>query len=225
MNILTIDTSSSHLLVALRTNTNTYFNEANDDPKHLETLLPEIQNLLYKANLQVKNIDIIGIVVGPGSFTGIRIGVATAKAFMCSNKNMKCVAVNSLDLLAYNTISKSNTIQDIICVIPSTLKKFYVGVFHGVDRIMQDKLMEVDELKEFVTNSTYKVICPLGTRLDFYKSYEEVQIDNADLIAFVERAKIDDNFVSLNNLKPYYLGLSQAEMELIKKEKANGTNI
>lgn len=225
MNILAIDTSSSNLLVSLKTNTQTYNCPKIQSTKHLETLLPQIENLLEQAELKPINIDILGVVVGPGSFTGIRIGVATAKAFMCAFKKIKCVAVNSLDLLAYNTLSKSNTIDDVICVIPSTLKKFYVGVFRGKDRELEDCLMETEELKNFINKKGCKVVVPADTTLDFCPECEQLNVGNDDLLDYIERAKIDDSFVTINQLKPYYLGLSQAELDLIKKESKDGTDI
>ena len=229
MNILAIDTSNSNLLVSLKTTTNTYNSPKQTTSKHLETLLPNIENLLESAGLKPNNIDIIGVVVGPGSFTGIRIGVATAKALMMCFKKIKCVAVNSLDLLAYNTISKSNTIQDVICVIPSTLRKFYVGQFHGKTRVAPDRIMETTELESLLESKQQKniqVVIPAGCTLDCCKDALQLEITCDDIINFVERAKIDNNFVTSNNLKPYYLGLSQAEIDLNNKErKNNGTNI
>ncbi len=224
MNILAIDTSNSNLLVGLKTSTNTYCSEKITSSKHLETLLPQVENLLEQASLQPVNLDLVGVVVGPGSFTGIRIGVATTKAFMSCFNKIKCVAVNSLELLAYNILSKSNSIQNIICVIPSTMRKFYVGAFRGRNRTQPDRMMEIEELKTFVDDSECMVVVPQGVSLDFCQTHS-VEVDQQDLFDYIERAKIDNNFVDINNLKPYYLGLSQAEADLLKKEEKDGSNI
>ena len=224
MNILAIDTSNSNLLVGLKTSTNVYCSQPIVSTKHLETLLPAVEGLLDQAGLQPVNLDVVGVVVGPGSFTGIRIGVATTKAFMSCFKNLKSIAVNSLDLLAYNILSKSNSIQDTVCVIPSTMRKFYVGVFHGKQRLQQDQMMEIDQLKTFVQGNKYKVVVPSGVNLDFCDCIE-VKVDHQDLFDYIERAKVENNFVDINGLKPYYLGLSQAEMDLLKKEEKDGTTV
>ena len=224
MNILAIDTSNSNLLVGLKATTGEYINAPLSTSKHLETLLPEIDKVLDQASFTLDNVDIIGVVVGPGSFKGIRIGVATAKAIMFVRPKIKCVAVNSIDLLAYNILSKSNTIQDVVCVIPSTLKKFYVGVYRGKQKVMQDQIMELAELKDFIQDKNYTVVVPTGTKLDLPFIVEQT-IEHKSLFNFIERAKIDNNFVDINNLKPYYLGVSQAEAELLKKETKDGTNI
>ncbi len=69
---------------------------------HSESLMPLIQNLLEKNNLKISNFDGFVCDIGPGSFTGIRIGVATTKAFVDSIENCKYTGISSLEALAYN---------------------------------------------------------------------------------------------------------------------------
>ncbi len=225
MNILAIDTSNSNLLVGLKTTAGQYCSSPVTTSKHLETLLPNVEELLEQAQMQPVNLDIVGVVVGPGSFTGIRIGVATAKAFMSCYKNLKCIAVNSLELLAYNTLSKSNSIGNVICVIPSTLRKYYVGVYRGKQALQPDKIMETAQLQELIQSTGYQVVAPSGVSLDFCDNLQNVSVDHQDLFDYIQRAIIDNKFVNINELKPYYLGLSQAELDLLKKEENNGSNI
>ena len=63
--------------------------------------MPLIKELFDKSNLSLKDINLIVSDIGPGSFTGIRIGVATCKAFSDS-LNIPCIGVSSLEVLAYN---------------------------------------------------------------------------------------------------------------------------
>ena len=72
---------------------------------HSQNLMPLIQNLLEKNSLKIPEIDAFVCDIGPGSFTGIRIGVATAMAFVDCSENAKFTGVNSLETLAYNIIT------------------------------------------------------------------------------------------------------------------------
>ena len=82
MKILSIDTSSKICSVAVLDNKNVLKEEnLNNGLTHSESLMPLIEQILIDTNLALKDINLIVCDLGPGSFTGIRIGVATAKAF------------------------------------------------------------------------------------------------------------------------------------------------
>ena len=108
MKILCIDTSSKLCSVAILEN-NALINklELDNGLTHSETLMPLIKELLEKSNISLKDIELLISDIGPGSFTGIRIGVATCKAFSDS-LNIPCIGISSLEVLAYN--EKSNGI-------------------------------------------------------------------------------------------------------------------
>lgn len=102
MKILCIDTSSNLCSVAILEDT-TLINkfELDNGLTHSETLMPLIQNLLDASNISLGDIKLLVVDIGPGSFTGLRIGIATVKAFSDS-LNIPCIGINSLELLAYN---------------------------------------------------------------------------------------------------------------------------
>ena len=102
MKILSIDTSSEIAQVAVLENKNVLKEIHNQSKKeHSETLMPMIDELMKSLNLTLDNIDLIACTKGPGSFTGIRIGLATVKAFSDAKK-IPIVGVNSLEALAYS---------------------------------------------------------------------------------------------------------------------------
>ena len=102
MKILCIDTSSNLCSVAILENNNLINKlELNNGLTHSETLMPLIKELLNTSNLSLKDIDLLVSDIGPGSFTGIRIGVSTVKAF-ADCLNIPCVGISSLEVLAYN---------------------------------------------------------------------------------------------------------------------------
>ena len=101
MKILSIDTSSSICSVAILEDTKIIKEMHNfSEKEHSETLMPMIDELFKTTNLSLDSIGLIACSVGPGSFTGIRIGIATVKAF-ADAKNIPVVGVNSLEAMAY----------------------------------------------------------------------------------------------------------------------------
>ena len=102
MKILGIDTSSKRCTVCILEDNNVIVELHSDDEKtHSQTLMPLIDEMFKKTDLSLKDIDMLACCVGPGSFTGVRIGISTAKAF-ADVYNFKTFGVSSLEGLAYN---------------------------------------------------------------------------------------------------------------------------
>ena len=102
MKILGIDTSSKRCTVCILEDNNVIVELHSDDEKtHSQTLMPLIDEMFKKTDLSLKDIYMLACCVGPGSFTGVRIGISTAKAF-ADVYNFKTFGVSSLEGLAYN---------------------------------------------------------------------------------------------------------------------------
>ncbi|MCI9039681.1 MAG: tRNA (adenosine(37)-N6)-threonylcarbamoyltransferase complex dimerization subunit type 1 TsaB [Clostridia bacterium] len=102
MKILTIDTSSKNAIVVITENEEKIVELNNEEEKtHSQKLMPMIEEAFQKSKLCLDDIELIVCCLGPGSFTGVRIGIATAKAF-ADSKNIPVVGVNALEGLAYN---------------------------------------------------------------------------------------------------------------------------
>lgn len=109
MKILSIDTTSSICGVAfLEDDKIIVDNSLNNGLTHSENLMPLIKEALEKSKLNLKDIDLIACCSGPGSFTGIRIGVASCKALAEVN-NLQIVEITSLESLAKNIKNKCET--------------------------------------------------------------------------------------------------------------------
>jgi tRNA threonylcarbamoyl adenosine modification protein YeaZ len=199
------------MIVALNASGNLIEGPKFETSKHLETLMPAVDELLIAKDFDIRNIDYLGVVVGPGSFTGIRIAVSTAKAMMMVNKNIKAVAVNSLRLMAESYYKeKGATKEKIVCVIPTTIKKVYYAKFDVNGRLGEDSICELQNLKEIADGF---VIVASKQVLDNAKVFE---VTAKHLNDFVERQIMDNNFAT--DLVPEYIGLSQAEEQLKDKE-------
>lgn len=210
MNTLLMNTSSSNMLVGLNASGNLIEGEKCETSKHLETLMPAVDALLTNKNFEISNIDYLGVVVGPGSFTGIRIAVATAKAMMMVNKKIKAVAVNSLELMAKSFYKNQGFNQNIMCVIPTTIKKVYYAKFSIDGRLCEDGICEVENIEKLSAG------CEIITSKKIIDNAKVYEVTIKDLNNFVEEKILDKDFA--DKLSPQYIGLSQAEEQLKAKE-------
>ena len=122
--------------------------------KHSETLFPLIEELMVKNELEVKDLDAVGVVIGPGSFTGIRIGLSVAKVFGYI-KDMPIVAVNALEVLAYNVVMDAIITRGVVCAtINAGGNKVYYQVFDADYGVLTPKtqpgIMKLEHLKGYI---------------------------------------------------------------------------
>lgn len=146
MKILAIDTSSKNATVAITEDEKKLIELNNSDEKtHSQKLMPMIDEAFKKTNLSLDDINLIACCLGPGSFTGVRIGIATAKAF-ADSKNILAVGVNSLEELAYNL----NTTGNICALIDAGHDNVYAGFFQ-IEKDGNNRLQIIKEDLTFLT--------------------------------------------------------------------------
>lgn len=143
MKILALDSTANTSTVALLENeTLLGIYTANTKNTHSETLLPMIKHLLSTLRVSNDRIDVYAVSNGPGSFTGVRIGVATIKG-LAFGKNKKCVEVSTIEALAENLEGFSG----VICPIMNARRgQVYTGAFLNGKRIIDDTCMMLSDL-------------------------------------------------------------------------------
>lgn len=203
---------------------------------HSQTLLPMVEGALESAGVGIDEIDCLCASVGPGSFTGVRIGVSTVKGLAFSN-NIKCLAVSSLEAIA-KPFSASDCY--IVSLMDARCKQFYTATFSSengmLKRVTEDEAVSVEKIKERLINYRDKeiifagdgaklafdmlspdipnaVLAPAGARYQNAASVCEVTYDR--ILKDGDKATVEASL-----LVPSYLRLSQAERELkLKKSK------
>ena len=175
MKNLSIDTSSEICGVALLENDKLiYDNSLNDGKTHSENLMPLIKEILEKNNLKLSGIDLISLVVGPGSYTGIRIGVSTVKALVEVNK-IKIASVTSLEVLAENILE--NSIK--VALIDARNDQVYCGIFDNKNNLLEDYIADsIDFAIQKISNYVGKNICISGSGAIKYKDLLLEKIPN-----------------------------------------------
>lgn len=224
--ILSVDSSAVTASVALTDGENVINNEfVNAGLTHSETLLPMIKRVL--GDTKVSDLDAIAVTAGPGSFTGVRIGVATVKG-LAFEKNIPCIGVSTLEAIAYNFADENI----IVCAVMDARRmQFYNALFEIKNgkaiRLCDDRAISITDLREDLKKYDRVVIAGDGAKLCF----DNINLDNCTLAPNdkmyqngigVSRAAKDKKKISASSLMPVYLRLSQAERELkLKKDKEN----
>lgn len=222
MKILSITTSSIVCGVAILENEE-IIKEINIENglTHSETLMPIIKSTLEEANISLKDIDLLVVDRGPGSFTGIRIGIATAKAF-ADALNIKPIGVNSLEGLATNVES-----EGIICSLIDAKRENVFneiienknGVFSTKREASFDNINELlDKIQSNYNGLTFTFVG------DGAVNYKETILNKLPNSVFVKDNAIKAKNIGLlglrnkdntdyYNVEPLYLRKSEAEQK------------
>jgi len=155
MKILGIDTSSESLGIALLEDERLIINsEKVHGLRHSRDLIPTIKKLLNQVSLRLRDIDGIAVSIGPGSFTGLRIGVTAAKTLSIVT-GKPVTGVPTLKAIAYNAYHYPG----IICPIVDARKQMiYASLYkkgkNGLKKIAGDMLLPVDKLLDEINSKT-----------------------------------------------------------------------
>ncbi|MDE7463800.1 MAG: tRNA (adenosine(37)-N6)-threonylcarbamoyltransferase complex dimerization subunit type 1 TsaB [Clostridiales bacterium] len=142
MNYLFIDTAEGTR--ALLFAGGKYFYDENMKTAGSEILLPMIDGLLSRAGVSLADVDIFGACVGPGSFTGLRIGLTTIKTF-CYATGKPCFAVNNLRLNSYN-----NERGKVISIADAGNRVCYIARYDGEREVEEARCVTLDDAKKIV---------------------------------------------------------------------------
>lgn len=231
MKILAIDSSAKTASVAVVEN-GSLKSECfvNAGLTHSRTLMPMIDNALSQADMKINEIDALCVNSGPGSFTGIRIGVAAVKGLaMCDNK--PCCGVSTLESAAYNFADENC----IVCVsMDARCNQVYTALFRAengeIKRLCEDKAVSVDDLCTELSAYSDKIILAGDGAEICFRAFSD-KLGNVVLSGENRRyqraygtalAAIKNNdFYDSALLAPVYLRLPQAERELKLKKGEN----
>ena len=129
MKILAIDTTTKKATVALKLDDKIYIKEADNEITHSEKLLPLLDQVLKEAHTNLKDIDLFAVTLGPGSFTGVRIGISTIKG-VAKVMNKKIFGTTSLELLALDGINKAKTTPNyVLSLMDAKNKRAYYNLY------------------------------------------------------------------------------------------------
>ena len=199
MNYLAIDTANKNLTVIICKDGEIYkYYDEQCGVKHSTELMPRVEELALSVGFDFNKADFFACVIGAGSFTGIRIGVATVKA-MCFAFNKPCLPITSFDALAYN---KSN--GKILAVIDAKHDGYYVCGYDNGNVVLEPCYLSGKEVVQLA--ESYFVVS--ATPIDVLDA-EIVSVSDG-LVLAIENKKQLSTF-DTEVLTPLYVRKSQAE--------------
>ncbi len=162
-----------------------------------EKLLPSIKTILDNNCIDKKDLDNIYVSIGPGSFTGIRIGVTVAKTIAWALK-IKIIPISSLEVMA------STSENDYICPIIDARRGFvYSGLYDNkLNNIIEDKYINLDELFNNLDKDNVEFVC-----------YDDI-VDGIEPNPNIEKIvnkHCDDKGINPHSVNPVYLKRTEAE--------------
>lgn len=228
MKILSVDSSSVTASVAITENGKILSEKfINNGLTHSQTLMPMVESTINDSGVSINDIDLFAITNGPGSFTGVRIGIASVKG-MSDALNKKCVAVSTLEAIAEPLKN-----QDVIAcaVMDARCNQVYTALFNNGNRLCEDKAILIDELGEELKQYDKKIVfIGDGSVLCYEKlcenilncevADENIRYVHGSSVGFTAEEKIKNGDEPINSadLVPFYLRLPQAERELNNKK-------
>lgn len=194
MKILSIDTASNLCTVAVLEDENCIKEIIVDDARnHSEKIMPVIEQVLNETNLNLKDIDLIVCDRGPGSFTGIRIGIGTVLAFQ-DCLNLPCIGISSLEALAYNVNQ-----DGLIC---SLIDAKNDNVYFGLFKLVNNEYTQIGYLEFKTIADVISLLKQYSTPIAFVGDGAIVHKD------ILTNTFCDCTFCDKNELSSYSLGIA-----------------
>lgn len=234
MKILAIESSAVTASVAIVTDdvvTAEY--TINYKKTHSQTLLPMIDEICKMTETKPETFDVIAVSIGPGSFTGLRIGAATGKGLALA-LDKKMIAVPTLNAMAYNVYGT----EKLVCpVMDARRQHVYTAIYkfdnNEIKTILPQSLLSYEELADKLNEINENVIFigdGIKPAADTFRKklkcgFEFAPANNctqrASSVAMAALKMYENNeVISADELKPEYLRPSQAERERMEKNKS-----
>ena len=188
---LFLDTSTKYLCIGIAKEHKVIYKLQQEAAKQQSELtIPFLSKALNENGLTLNDVDEVNVTIGPGSFTGIRIGMCIAKV-LASMKNIPLKAISSLN--AYASLGKK------IVILDAKAKRVYLGIYNDNEKVIDETVVEIETLKQMLNDYPgYDVV------LDSYLIGQESE--EIDVIENMNRISINLERVSnVDGLVPIYL--------------------
>ena len=202
----------------------------NEGLTHSQTLVPMIDEVLNAAQTDLFAIDYFAINAGPGSFTGVRIGVAALKGITALDSAANCIPVSTLESMAYNFVNEDVTV---CAAMDARCSQAYTALFEiksgNVRRLFPDDALLISDIGErlksfenqiiFVGDGASLCYNNLVNKINCKLAEDDKLYQNAISVALCAKDMLDSGFepIRSSELLPVYLRAPQAERELKRR--------
>ena len=210
--ILNIETSSKNCSVCLSSKGNlvTSFDLEDEAYRHSELLTSSIQNILSQNNIDVSGLSAVSVGIGPGSFTGLRIGLSVAKG-LCYPHNIDLIGISSLKIIANSVINEN---KNIISMIKDKGEHYYISKYsNDLKEVVEPKIKLID--RDYIFNildddSVIVVNTDESNKFISDLVNEEIQvfkrtISSIDMISLSHKLLEEKKFEDIAYIEPMYV--------------------
>ena len=218
--ILAVDTSTEACSVALQIGDKTIAKFADEPRSHSRLLMPMVQQVLAEAQIKVNQLDAIGVSIGPGSFTGLRIGFAAVQG-MAYGADIPVAPVSTLELIVatYRRLQNAQS-GEIMALLDARMSEFNLGRYGLEDNnqiVAQeaDQLVSAEQAIEFINaNKPSAIIGDAGNLFESAPQYAElftpIYPNAIDLLPMAEQQLAHGSAVNIEAVDLVYLRGTEA---------------
>lgn len=193
---------------------------------HSQVIMPLCSEVLRNAGIPLSGVDALVVSDGPGSYTGLRIGVSAVKAMSYATKK-KCLGVSTLESLAYNM----RGFHGVICpVMKARLDLMYTAFFtsyqNSISRIFDDTILSTEDIISRIQSYHGDIVLVGDGAMEIYSNENILGLDNVvlapphlrlQLASSLCYASFEKQFGTAETLNPEYMQITKAEKDLNEK--------
>ena len=218
--ILAVDTSTEACSVALQIGDKTIAKFADEPRSHSRLLMPMVHQVLAEAEIKVNQLDAIGVSIGPGSFTGLRIGFAAVQG-MAYGADIPVAPVSTLGLMIATYVrQESAQAGEIIALLDARMSEFNLGRYQLDDNkqivaLEADQLMTAEQVIELLKANNPKAIIGDGGNLfelvpQFAERFTQIYPNAVDILPIAQQQLSDGLAVNIETVDLVYLRGTEA---------------
>ncbi len=228
MNFIAIDTSVSVLRLAIEINGKKFYSDYDDGMQHLENIIPMIDSALKDMGESKRDIECVAVCTGPGSFTGLRIGVVTALGLSLAG-GLKKIGFNIFEVYKFILHARGGLL---IPLVDGKKNSFFIS-FIGSDGVIRMEDVGKEVIAERIRMSGADKVTFAGKDFLMIRDFISENIDSsinvefccssgytaAEMASYVRHLIENGNFS--DDIEPIYLRKSEAEIALLNKSGLN----
>ncbi len=207
MRVLAFDSSSNQLSLALvedqKILNQTIIAESNQQS---QLLVVEIEKLLRQNNIWYQDLDLVTTIQGPGSFTGVRIGLSVAKTIHVAT-NLPIILINALEAIYY---PHRHSNQEVFVAIDAGIEEIFIASFKENQEITKSQLIKLEDVERFLPQNSF-LLCGSGKDLvseiaggkNIAFTIKENSLVNCAELAFLALEKYHSQKTSVNQQAVY----------------------
>lgn len=210
--MIALSTAYKEALVAVEIDSEKALRSLDANCKHSENLLLTLDEALNSCNKTLADNDVFAVVIGPGSFTGVRISSALVKGLVAGGQAKNILPITTFELMAYSYIKQFAPTEEFVCIINGLSGNYFVCKFdYNGEAEIKPTMVDKIGLDAFS--------CPKIGLTEENLGDRQIQPTAQDLLDLAKKKLQTTSLISGGELVPIYLRKSQAEVSLEEKEK------